>query len=138
MKTDNRYGAMGITTMVNLPYSEAIECAKAALKEEGFGILTEIDVSATLKQKLNVDFHPYIILGACNPALSHRALSANPAVGLMLPCNVVVEQRDDGCLVSAMDPEAGMQAFEAGDELKAVASEAKVRLTRAISAIGSR
>lgn len=137
MKTDNPYGAMGITTMVNLPYSEAIERAKAALKKEGFGILTEIDVSATLKQKLNVDFHPYIILGACNPALSHRALSANPAVGLMLPCNVVVEQRDDGCLVSAMDPEAGMQAFEGGGELNAVATEAKARLTRAITAMGS-
>jgi uncharacterized protein (DUF302 family) len=136
MDAANPYGPMGITTIVPTPYAETVARVKAALKDEGFGVLTEIDVRATLQAKLGVDFRPYIILGACNPTLSHQALSINPAIGLMLPCNVVVEQREDGCLVSAMDPEAGMAAFGAED-LRPVAAEAKAGLSRAIAALNA-
>jgi uncharacterized protein (DUF302 family) len=133
--TTNPFGKLGITAKVALPYAEAIIRTKAALKAEGFGVLTEIDVRATLKEKIGVEFRPYIILGACNPKLAHQALTTAPAVGLMLPCNVVVEEVEGGSIVSAIDPEAGMAATgEAG--LESIAKEAKERLSRAICAIG--
>lgn len=130
----NPYGKLGITARVALPYDEAIARAKEALKVEGFGVLTEIDVKETLKSKLGVDFRPYRILGACNPGLAHRALEASPAVGLLLPCNVVVEQTDDGCLVSAMDPEEGLSAVGAAD-VEPIAREAREKLSRAIASL---
>jgi len=100
---------LGITTVVNLPYDQAIAQSVAALKEQGFGVLTEIDVQATLKKKLDVDFQRYVILGACNPSLAHRALSADLTVGLMLPCNVVVYENTDGTsTVSALNPMAAI------------------------------
>ncbi len=89
----------------NVSYGDAIAKVKEALKAEGFGVLTEIDVKKTLKEKIDVDFRPYVILGACNPPLAHRALSAETHIGLMLPCNVVVQERPGGgSTVSVQDP----------------------------------
>jgi uncharacterized protein (DUF302 family) len=96
---------------VNLSYQEAIDKVTEELKKEGFGVLTEIDIKATLKKKLDVDFKPYKILGACNPPYAHKALQAEEQIGLMLPCNVVVyENKDDEIVVAAIDPIASMHA----------------------------
>jgi uncharacterized protein (DUF302 family) len=98
---------------VSVPFEEAITQVTAALKENGFGVLTTIDVKATLKSKLDVDFRPYTILGACNPKFAHQALQSEDKIGTMLPCNVIVQQGDDGRVeVSAVDPMASMQAVE--------------------------
>ncbi len=129
--------AYGFGTIVAAPYGEALERAKAALKAEGFGVLTEIDVKATLKEKLGADFRPYAILGACNPTLAHRALSADLGVGLLLPCNVVVYDNGDGSSsVEALDPEAALAIVGDDPPLAGVAREAKARLRRAIAALG--
>src|SRR3972149_3251904 len=95
---------IGIRTTLNLPFEQAIQKTTDALKAEGFGVLTQIDMKATLKQKLNVDFRRYVILGACNPPLAYRALSANLEVGLLLPCNVTVYEEGERSLVTAVDP----------------------------------
>lgn len=101
------------TKIVELPFERTVERVTEELKKEGFGILTEIDVQATLKKKLDVDFHPYRILGACNPPFAWRALQAEPHIGTMLPCNVVVQQIEAGrCEVVAIDPVASMQAVD--------------------------
>ncbi len=123
--------AYGFGTEVSWPYAEAVERTKAALKEQGFGVLTEIDVKKTLKEKLNEDFRPYIILGACNPPLSHRALSATLDVGLLLPCNVVVYEVEGGSAIQVFDPEAGLGILDE-PELQDVAREAKQRLQKAL------
>ena len=125
----------GITVKLSVPYEEAVERVKGALKEEGFGVLTEIDVKATLKQKLGIDTEKYVILGACNPPLAHRALSADPYVGLLLPCNVVVFEQDGESVVSAIDPIA-MMADSPNEELQAVAGEVRPKLERAIKKLG--
>jgi uncharacterized protein (DUF302 family) len=126
---------------IELPQAQdaAIARVEAALKAEGFGILTRIDVKATLKEKIDADFRPYTILGACNPPLAHRALEANPAVGLMLPCNVTVEQREGGSLVRIVDPEAMMGVGELGGDaaMKSVATDARERLVRVVEALGA-
>ena len=96
--------AYGFAVRLNIPYEEAARRVTAALKDEGFGILTEIDVQATLKQKLDADFRRYVILGACNPSLAHRALLADLDVGLLLPCNVIVYEEDGGSVISVIDP----------------------------------
>jgi uncharacterized protein (DUF302 family) len=95
---------IGIRTTLKISFEEAIQITVDALKIEGFGVLTQIDVKTTLKDKINVDFRPYVILGACNPTLAHRALSANPAVGLLLPCNITVQEAESGVVVTAVDP----------------------------------
>jgi uncharacterized protein (DUF302 family) len=127
----------GITTRLKVPYPEAVDRVKAALKEEGFGVLTEIDVRKTLKEKLGIDSESYIILGACNPALSHRALSADPLVGLLLPCNVVVFEQGGETVVSAIDPMAMMSGVH-NAALEGVASEVRPRLERVIQGLGTR
>jgi uncharacterized protein (DUF302 family) len=129
METE-RVKTIGRTVVLNTGYEDAIERVTAALKEEGFGVLTEIDVKATLKEKLGVDFRPYKILGACNPPLAHRALSADPQVGLLLPCNVTVSEAGPGRVeVSLVDPLAMLSIIEHPD-LKPVADEAAEKLAR--------
>lgn len=118
------------------PYGEAVERTRAALKEQGFGVITEIDVRATLREKLGADFHPYLILGACNPPLAQRALTADLGVGLLLPCNVVLYDNGDGTsTVEALDPEAALRIMGENPALAAVASEAKARLQRALDTL---
>ena len=127
--------AYGFGQTVRLPYEQAVERTKEALKAEGFGILSEIDVRKTMKEKLNADFRPYLILGACNPPLAHKALEAEADIGLLLPCNVVVREEDDGeSRVMAMDPEAAMGIVHSA-ALTEVAAEAKSRLQRAMAAV---
>ena len=121
---------IGITVTLNTDFQTALDRVAEALKTEGFGILTEIDVKETLKKKLNVDFRPYKILGACNPPLAYRALSAAPQVGLLLPCNVTVSQIGDGLVeVSLVDPMSMLMLVE-DEDLKLVAQEARERLER--------
>lgn len=118
--------------ILDLPFEEAIEKTTAALKEEGFGVLTEIDIKSTLKEKLDVDFKKYQILGACNPPLAHKALSSEDHIGLMLPCNVIVQEHENGDVeVSAVDPVASMQAVE-NEELGSVANEVQSLLKKVI------
>jgi uncharacterized protein (DUF302 family) len=120
---------------LRVPFADAVERVTAALKVEGFGILTEIDVRATLKKKLDVDFRPYKILGACNPQMAHQALQSEPMIGAMLPCNVVVQEVGDGEVeVAAVDPVASMNAIE-NSALGAVALEVQSRLKAVISSL---
>lgn len=126
---------LGITTTLNVPYEEAVEKVRAVLKEEGFGVLTEIDVKKTIKEKLGIDVQNYVILGACNPSLSHRALSADPYVGLLLPCNVIVFEKDGASVVSAIEP-ITMLANSPNEALQSVAREVKPKLERAIKKLG--
>jgi uncharacterized protein (DUF302 family) len=126
----------GIETTVDLSYDEAIEKVTAALQEEGFGVLTEIDVKATLKKKIDADFRRYIILGACNPHFAHRALQAEIDIGMLMPCNVIVYEADDGkTVVAAMDPGV-MSRVSDNPELPKIAAEARERVERAIASLG--
>src|SRR3982751_6613670 len=126
----------GFGTTVTLPYEQAIERTRRALKEQGFAVLTEIDVRQTLKEKLDVEFRPYVILGACNPPLAHRALQADLVIGLLLPCNVVVYDNGDGTsTVEAMDPEAALGIVGDNPAIAAVAREAKARLRQAMDSL---
>ncbi len=122
-------------TTVKLPYAQAVQKTTDALKAEGFGVLSLIDMQATLKQKLNVDFRRYVILGACNPPLAHRALSANLDVGLLLPCNVVVYEEGDGAVVTAVDPVAMLGILQGDPVAREVAVEASTRLQRVIASL---
>lgn len=122
---------ISLKTKLGLPYERAIEQVTTALKEEGFGVLTEIDVKATLRKKLDADFRKYIILGACNPPLAHKALSKQLNIGLLLPCNVIVYEDNDGSVVEILDP---IQMLEMADnpEVRPVAEEARARLERVV------
>lgn len=127
----------GFGTTVAAPYEETVERTRSALKDQGFGILTEIDVKRTMKEKLDAEFRPYVILGACNPPLAHQALSADLGVGLLLPCNVVVYDNQDGTSsVEALDPEAALGIIGDDPAIAAVAREAGTRLRKAIDALG--
>lgn len=121
-----------------MPIDDALELTTAALKEEGFGVLTRIDVQATLKEKLGESFDPYLILGACNPALAHRALSTEPDLGLLLPCNVVLHERDGQTTVSIIDPETMLGVASGIPELQEVATEARSKLQRVAASLASR
>ena len=126
----------GIGTAVPLEYGAAVQRTKEALAAEGFGVLSEIDVAATLKKKLDVDFRPYVILGACNPPLAYRALTAERDIGLLLPCNVVVYADDvpGRSVISVMDPVEALQ-LTGNDEIRPLAEDVKARLTRVLEAI---
>jgi uncharacterized protein (DUF302 family) len=120
---------------VDYSFDEAVAKVTVELKEEGFGILTEIDVKETLKKKLNVDFKPYRILGACNPPFAYKALTAENKIGTMLPCNVIVQEISDGRVeVTAIDPLASMQAVE-NPALKEIASEISNKLETVIGKV---
>lgn len=119
---------------LTLPYEIAVERVTAALKEQGFGVLTEIDVKATMKKKLDVDFRRYIILGACNPPLAYKALSSELEIGLWLPCNVIVYEENGGSVVSAQDP-VSMLSIAQNAELEPVALEARTRLAKMIQSL---
>src|SRR5512138_3715983 len=122
----------GFSITTPLSYAAAVEAITAALKTAGFGVLTTIDVQATLKQKIGADMPPYVILGACNPPLAHRALTAEPEIGLLLPCNVVVYTSADGVTtISAIDPEAQFTLVQRAD-LAELARDVSARLQRAL------
>jgi uncharacterized protein (DUF302 family) len=127
--------AYGLRTEVDLPYDRAVERIKAALKGEGFGVLTTIDVKETLKKKLDADFKRYVILGACNPPLAYRALQAEEEIGLLLPCNVVVyETEGNRSAVAAMAPLAAL-GIVTNPDLHEVAKDADARLRRAVTSL---
>jgi uncharacterized protein (DUF302 family) len=125
----------GIGKSVPLPYEQAVERTRAALQQEGFGVLTEIDVKATLKTKLDVDFKKYVILGACNPALAWQGFQAEPDIGLLLPCNVIVyEEGASRSRVAVLDPLVQL-GITGRKDIEPLATEARKRLERALSAL---
>lgn len=124
----------GITMSTALSFEDTVERARAVLADQGFGVLTEIDVQATLKAKLDQDMEPYLILGACNPQLAHQALDIERDIGLLLPCNVVVRRDGDRTLVQALDPQV-MVSLPDRPELQPVADDAGRRLAAALEAI---
>ena len=129
---------IGFEVYLDEPYEKAVENVVTALKAQGFGVLTKIDVQATLKEKLGEEFRPYVILGACNPPLAHRALSTDGAVGLMLPCNITVEANPQGgSLVRIANPEMMLQVGMLKDNLilREVAAEARTRLENVAGAL---
>lgn len=130
--------SLGFEIKLNDSFENAIDKVTAALKAEGFGILTKIDVQATVKEKLNKDFRPYVILGACNPPLAHRAISHNAEVGMMLPCNVTVEATESGgSIVRIGDPDVLLQVGNMGTDttLREIADEARLCLKRAADSL---
>jgi uncharacterized protein (DUF302 family) len=139
--TTQTHSSYGFGTTVPLPFDEAIARVSEALKAEGFGVLTSIDVKATMKNKLNVDFEQYTILGACNPELSHRALTLGPDVGLLLPCNVVIREvpgagEQPQTRIAIADPVA-MLGIVQQPQMQDLANEAKARLQRVIAELAS-
>jgi len=121
-------------SLPGVPFEVARQRIEAALKEEGFGVITEIDVQATFKTKLDVDFRPYTILGACNPKFAHRSLSADLGVGLLLPCNVVVTQDDTGeSVISMLDPNAMLEVLPGNPKLEELMVEVRAGLQRALA-----
>ena len=128
----------GISTMVHLPYERAVERTREELAKEGFGVLTEPDVRATMKKKLDVEFRPYIILGACNPPLAYEALNAERDIGLLLPCNVIVYAGDEPqtSALAAMDPVEAL-ALTGTESIRPVAREVRARLERVLNAVAT-
>jgi uncharacterized protein (DUF302 family) len=124
----------GISRTTSLPFDEALEGVTLALQKEGFGVLTTIDVKETLKKKLDIDFKRYVILGACNPSFAHQALLAEEEIGLLLPCNIIVYERDGATVVAAFNPMT-MTALVDNRRLETIASEVRVRLERAIESV---
>lgn len=129
-------GRYGVTMKTKLSYEKALERTVDALKEQGFGVITEIDVKITMKEKLDLETRPYKILGACNPTLAHQALTADPDIGLLLPCNVIVRDEDDGATVGFVDPSM-MAELSPSPELGQVAREARERLEKTLEAVAA-
>jgi len=127
----------GIGTSLDLPFAEAVEAVTAALKTEGFGVLTTIDVRQTMRDKLDIEFEPYVILGACNPQLAHRGLQAEHELGLLLPCNVIVHEHEGKTAVSVVDPVQMLDVVGDNPELSAVAAEADAGLRRVMTRLQS-
>ena len=125
---------IALTTQTDLPFAETVEQVREALAAQGFGVLTEIDVQATMKSKLDIDVEPYLILGACNPPLAHQALTAEPEIGLLLPCNVTVRTEAGRTVVQAMNPQL-MVSVVGRPALEEVADEAVLRLRAALNAL---
>jgi uncharacterized protein (DUF302 family) len=133
-----QFGRYAMNMVIEGDYALVRERTIEALAGQGFGILTEIDVAATLKKKLDVEFRPYTILGACNPPLAHRALTAEPDLGVLLPCNVIVYSRGDGtCTVSALDPVTQFSLVQ-NPTLEPIAEEVRARLLRALEGVRDR
>lgn len=124
----------GFTKTVSLPYEEAIAKVTDELKKEGFGVLTTIDVKETLRKKLNVDFRRYVILGACNPPIAHKALQAEEEIGLLLPCNVIVYEKGDRTVVAAFDPNV-ITKLSHNPSIDNLACEMGIRLKKVIEAV---
>ena len=124
---------VALQTTTSLSFADAVARAREELAKEGFGVLTEIDVAATLKKKLDVDREPYLILGACHPPSAHKALSAVPEVGVLLPCNVTVSVEDGTTVVRAMDP-AGVMGILGSEELAEIGADIGARLRRVVDA----
>jgi uncharacterized protein (DUF302 family) len=124
----------GISKTVSHSYEQAVDRVTEELKKEGFGVLTTIDVQETLKKKLGVDFTKYVILGACNPPLAHKALLAEEQIGLLLPCNVIVYEREGGTVVAAFDPMMMVTILE-NDAMRPIADEVRKKLERVIAAV---
>jgi len=131
MSISNKAIPYGSVVSTPLSYQQAIERVKTALKDEGFGVLCEIDVAKTLREKIGADFRPYVILGACNPQFAHQALAAEEQLGLLLPCNVVVQQSEGGTLVSAVDATA-MLGIVGNEAMLPIAREVNARLARVL------
>ena len=127
---------IALSTTTTLAFDDAVARIRESLAEEGFGVLTEIDVQATMKAKLDLDLEPYLILGACNPPLAHQALQLDPTIGLLLPCNVVVRTEDGSTVVQAMDPQLLATVIDKPG-LQAVADQAGERLRRALARLPS-
>ncbi|HEY6843809.1 MAG TPA: DUF302 domain-containing protein [Thermoanaerobaculia bacterium] len=126
----------GIRREVALPFQQALDKTRTALQEQGFGVLTEIDIKAKLHEKLGVDFKRYVILGACNPPLAYKALQAEPEIGLLLPCNVIVYENDDrSSIVAAVDPDSMATVVGDNPAVQEVARDARARLEKALAAI---
>ncbi|HUP49511.1 MAG TPA: DUF302 domain-containing protein [Thermoanaerobaculia bacterium] len=132
--TPTERATYGIRKVVALPFAEAVAKTTAALQEQGFGVLSEIDLRAKLKEKLGVDVPNYLILGPCNPPLAYKALQAEPEIGLLLPCNVIVYEKDGKTVVSAVDPDA-MLGIVANPAVAEVAADAKKRLQAAMASL---
>lgn len=127
---------MSLRTVLDTSFDDATRRAREALQKQGFGVLCEIDIREKLKEKLGVDFQRYTILGACNPPLAYEALQAEPEIGLLLPCNVIVYEQSDGrCVVSAVDPDAMMTVVGDNPRLQKVATDARARLESAIDSL---
>jgi len=136
MKGSLRSAPYGHVVTSSLPYKESVDRAKALLKDEGFGVLCDIDVANTMREKIGKTFRPYRILGACNPSLAYEALSADPQLGLLLPCNVVIQEEDGRTIVSAIDTRA-LLAISENPKLLPIADEVNARLMRVLDKVAA-